>query len=58
MRDPLNFESILQQSTLSEFEFIQMWNLRPQSYREAVALIPSLKLTTSEEEVNKIISEM
>ena len=30
------------QNDVNEFECIQMWNLTPQDYKEAVTLIPSL----------------
>jgi RNA polymerase Rpb4 len=43
---------------LSEFEFMQLWNLRPRDYKEAVTLIPTLRHTATEDQVKRAIEEL
>ncbi len=45
------------ESDLTEFEFIQLCNLCPQHYNEAITLIPSLSYY-SEENVKMVINEL
>ena len=49
---------MLGESGISELEFIQLWNLTPRDYTEAVALIPSLSHNYPQEAVNTVLDKL
>lgn len=49
---------LLKDSGISDFEFVQLWNLRPRTYKEAVTLVPTLaqgKSGVTEDTVIRVI---
>jgi hypothetical protein len=55
----MSLSVVLAQSGLCEFEFIQLWNLRPGTCDEARALVPTLLHTCpSNEQLQQVIDEI
>ena len=44
-------------SGMTDFEFIQLWNLKPRSVKEAKTLVPSLE-TYPDSVIARVIEEM